>query len=221
MMTNVILHGALADKFPLSGHPSGRAVYRFEINSAAEAIRALACAYPGRFLQELSQGEYRIVRGDFDPERDDGGIDLPLEMLAMRAVGKPLHLVPVIAGAKRGGAAKVILGVALIAAAAVAAGPGAGLAGVAWGGEVGALGLTYGNIANFGLSMALSGAASLLSPQPKAPKSFETADRRASFLFNGPVTGVEQGGAIPVIYGRVRAGGTIISASITVEDVSA
>lgn len=176
---------------------------------------------PANFLPALAVGEYRLVRGDFDPERGDGGIDLPPEMFGMRAVGKPLHLVPVIAGAKRGGAVKVVLGTALIAAAVIAAGPGAGFAGVAWGGEVGALGLTYGNLAGLGLSMALNGAAQMLSPQPKAPGSFETADRRPSFLFQGPVTTVEQGGVVPVIYGKMRVGGTVIAASIVAEDWAA
>lgn len=222
-MTQVILHGRLAEEFPTASSPAGRAIYMFDLSTPAEAVRALALAHPGKFLQALAIGEYRFVRGDFDPERGDGGIDLPPEMFAMQAVGKPLHLVPVLAGAKRGGAVKVVLGVALIAAAAaaVAAGPGAGFAGVAWGGEVGALGLTYGNLAGMGVSMALNGAATMLSPQPKAPKSFETADRRPSFLFQGPVTTIEQGGTVPVIYGRVRVGGTIVSATITNEDWAA
>lgn len=220
-MTLVHLHGRLAEEFPTAGSPAGRAIYRFDLSTPAEAVRALALAHPGKFLPALAIGEYRFVRGDFDPESGAGGMDLPPEMFAMTAVGKPLHLVPVIAGAKRGGAVKVVLGVALIAAAAVAAGPGAGFAGVAWGGEVGALGLTYGNLAGMGVSMALNGAASMLSPQPKAPKSFETADRRPSFLFQGPVTTIEQGGTVPVIFGRVRVGGTIISASITNEDWAA
>jgi predicted phage tail protein len=219
-MTRVVLHGRLADQFG--------AEHRFVIDRSIEALRALECAFPGRFLAALREGGYRVVRGDilhgdFSGDRQSGGVDLSLDMLGMRAGGKTLHIVPVVAGAKRGGAVKVVLGVALIAAAVAFSGPGAGFLGSAMGeAAFTVLGgsVTWGNIAMMGVSMALQGASSLLSPQPKAQKSFEAADRRASFLFAGPVTAVEQGGAVPVIYGRVRAGGTVISAALAVEDIA-
>ncbi len=208
MLTAVHLHGRLGRRF-------GRR-HSFVLSAPVDAVRALSAAFPGDFLAELRQGQYRIVRGR--PGRD--GRDIGPDMLTMAQAGQPLHIIPVPAGAKRGGGVKVVLGVVLIAAAIALSGPGAGLFGANLGAEAFA-GITYGNIALFGASMVLQGAAQLLSPQPKASGSLETADRRASALFNGAVTSVEQGGAVPLIYGtRIRAGGTIISSALTVEDAA-
>lgn len=215
----VHLHGHLAAAF-------GAGPHRFAIATAAEALRALAAAFPG-FLAALKTGSYRLIRGAFGQageagEGKAGGRDLDESMLGMAQAGRDLHIVPVPAGAKRGGAAKIILGVALVAVAIWAAPAGTGLLGANLGAEafsVFGASISYGNLAMLGVTMTLQGASAMLSPQPKAA-SFETADRRASFLFNGPVTSVEQGGAVPVVYGsRMRVGGTVISAALAVEDM--
>lgn len=39
-MTQVILHGQLAEEFPTAGSPAGRAIYRFDLSTPAEAAHA-------------------------------------------------------------------------------------------------------------------------------------------------------------------------------------
>ncbi len=210
MLTTVHLHGHLGREF-------GR-THQFALHQPVDAVRALDAAFPGRFLRALREGEYRVVRGT--PGRH--GRDLDIGMLTMGLSGQPLHIIPVPAGAKRGGAAKIVLGVVLVAAAIAFAPAGAGMLGANLGAEAFSVfgsSISFGNIALFGAGMALQGAAQMLSPQPKAAGSLETADRRQSSLFNGAVTSVEQGGVVPLVYGRVRTGGTVISAGLSVEDV--
>jgi predicted phage tail protein len=68
--------------------------------------------------------------------------------------------------------------------------------------------------------MVLQGVSSLLTPVPKAEyNNRETPDQRASFLFNGATNRSAEGTAVPLIYGRFRAGSVIASAGITVEQL--
>lgn len=60
--------------------------------------------------------------------------------------------------------------------------------------------------------------ASLLSPG--APNAREAPEERASFLFNGPVNGSQQGQPVPIVYGRFKTGSIIVSAGIDVEEIS-
>jgi predicted phage tail protein len=72
-----------------------------------------------------------------------------------------------------------------------------------------------------GLAMFASGILQMLSPTPEIPdySGREKPDSRPSYLFDGPVNTTEQGGPIPLIYGEVLVGSTIISTSLDVEDI--
>lgn len=110
-----------------------------------------------------------------------------------------------------------------MAAAIVSSGGGASLAAGEMGkfgaamAEASALGASYGSIAMFGLTMALTGVSQMLSPQPKASTP---ADANPSYLFSGPANAVEQGGPVPLIYGRMRVGSTVISSAIDNEIIA-
>jgi predicted phage tail protein len=45
----------------------------------------------------------------------------------------------------------------------------------------------------------------------------QSVDKKKSFIYNGPVNVMEQGGAVPLVYGRHLCGSTVISSSIDVE----
>ena len=49
---------------------------------------------------------------------------------------------------------------------------------------------------------------------PKAQEQRAAPEERASFIFNGATNVVEQGGAVPCVYGRFRVGSTVVSAGI-------
>jgi len=208
-LRKIHLHGALRRRFG--------AVYELDVASPAEAFRALHVLTGGRFLPAVRGGTYRIVRGD-----RKSGLHLGADELTFRLGTADLHIIPVAAGSgrKSKGGVKAVVGVAIMAVAIVASqGAAAGLASTMTIGGV-STGISYGSVALFGLSMALSGVSQMLSPQVKGPDSLESADQKASFVMNGPVNAEAQGGAVPLIYGQCRVGSTVISAGLSVDQIS-
>ncbi|MGE0256801.1 MAG: tail assembly protein [Alphaproteobacteria bacterium] len=216
-LRTVHLHGALAGRFG--------ARHRIAVATPVEAFRALAVLRPG-FRQAVSDGAFRIVRGDLY-----GGIDLDGETLGLRLGTCDLHVVPVLAGAGGRGTGKIILGAAIIGLAVWAA-PAAplaagGLEGAAASGLAAeaftAFGtsVTWGNIAGVGVAMALAGVSQMLSPLPRVSDYAlrERPEARPSFLFNGSLNTSEQGGPVPLGFGRFRVGSVVVSAGLAVEQI--
>lgn len=205
MLRTIRLHGDLAERFG--------STHRFDIETAREAGSALAVNFPG-FADYVRLRSYRVVRGRL---RDDDDNSLSMDQLNLR-LGRcdEVHIVPVIEGAGgRGGILKIVLGVALVAFGV--------WGGISFGFGATALsafgtGVSWGNIALFGASALLKGIVSTLSPQPRSDYRSREVEPRPSFLFNGAVNTVEQGGPVPLVYGRVRIGGHIISASLTAQE---
>lgn len=73
-----------------------------------------------------------------------------------------------------------------------------------------------------GATMLLGGAMTIYAAlnTPKAQAARAAEDERASFLFNGAVNVVEQGGAVPCHYGRCIIGSTVVSAGIDTEQIA-
>jgi predicted phage tail protein len=216
-MKTVYLHGSLKEKFGEK--------FNFHVANPAMMIRALISQVKG-FSACLREGEFCIVRGD-----KEEGIQLGIDEIALK-FGKcnEMHIIPVVqgAGGRAGGIIKTILGIALlgfgIAGAALAAGGfAAGLGTAAF--ALGGMSVTYGSIAVVGLGMTALGISSVVSSRVDTPKSGpgsydsrELADNRPSFLFNGPVNRVEQGGAVPMVFGRMRVGSVVVSAGLSAEN---
>lgn len=192
MLRTVTLHGEARKRF---GGP-----FRLDITTAADAFRALGAQLPG-FKRYTLEHSFRIVRGA-SPKR---GFALDAAALSMRLGGADLHIVPAIAGSG-GNTGKIIIGAA-IAAVAWWAAPAAGMSAAAFGG------VTYGNIAGFGLLMALSGVAGLLTPQPGKQKD------QSSALFTGAANIAKEGEAIPWIWGRTMVGSVVVSQGMSAEDI--
>ncbi|WJE88289.1 tail tip assembly protein I [Klebsiella phage Kpn74] len=64
----------------------------------------------------------------------------------------------------------------------------------------------------------LGGVVQMLSPQPAGLARKESADNKASYAFGGVTNTASQGYPVPLLYGKRRIGGAIISAGIYVED---
>ncbi|AIB15882.1 hypothetical protein ABAZ39_28925 (plasmid) [Azospirillum argentinense] len=209
MMRRVHLYGALRKEF-------GKG-FTLDVDSVAEVARALEANFPGRFFKALRDGAFKLVRGD-----RRSGLVLNEQELTFRLGSGDLHIIPVPKGAaasqRSKGGAKAVIGVAIMAVAIIAAPASAG---TSLGGlvvtQTGAL-TAYGTAAMFGLSMALSGVSMMLSPQAKMG-DLEQVENRKSFLFNGPVNSIEQGGPVPLIYGRLRVGSTVVSAGMAPEQI--
>lgn len=205
MMRTVHLHGRLGKEFGAS--------HRFDVSTAGEALRALNCAFPGRFVKAIQEGYYKIVRGD-----KRSGMQLDLDLVNQFNLGiADLHIFPIVKGAKSStakGTAKVVLGAALVGSAIFMSG-GVLATPLAASGILS--GTTYGTVAAIGLGLALSGASTLLTK----PAGQDTQASNALSANGGNIgNSGRQGNAIPLIYGELLVGSTPIEAWSDVEDIN-
>lgn len=190
-MRTIRLYGILGSTF-------GRE-FKLSVASPKEAVRALCVIVPGfeRFLNTSKQRglTYAVFSGKRNLHDDE---------LSMDQSTADIRIAPVILGSKRGGVFQTILGVALVAVGAVASYFGGGAVGVP--------------LMQFGAAMTLGGVVQMLSPQTTGLASKQSADNQASYAFGGVTNTTAQGNPVPLLYGRRRIGGAIISAGIYVED---
>jgi predicted phage tail protein len=206
MKRTIHLHGRLRDQFPEQ--------VRLDVDTPAEAIRALTSNFKG-FRDALCQGQFRLVRGALVPDHD-----LSLDLVSLPfGQATDLHIVPVLEGAG-GQTGKIVLGVALVAVAAYSGGAfaaaegSAGLGATAF--SVAGAAVTWGNIAAIGGLMALGGISGLLAGTPRRKTASSSSDE--SFLLNIPQNKVQEGCAVPLVYGRrVRVGSVVVSAGLQTE----
>ena len=199
----IYLHGDLKEKYGES--------FRLAVNTVREACNALALMVPGfkqSVLGEKRDRMYRVVRGDLNK-----GLDLDEDTVVSFSIGNaPVHIVPIVQGAKDQGVGKIIFGALLFGAGALM---GFGSAGFTMTGAAATTGV---QVARLGLGIALSGVAQMLSPSPGSVSS-ESPDRRESFLFNGAVNRATQGLPVPLCYGKFLVGSVTVSAGIETDDV--
>ncbi|MGL9618314.1 hypothetical protein QRQ56_09955 [Bradyrhizobium sp. U531] len=205
MLRAIHLHGKIGKDFGAS--------HRFDVATAGEALRALNCAFPGRFVKALEQGAYKIVRGD-----KRNGMQLDLDLVNQLKLGiADLHLIPVAKGAASNtakGTTKIVLGAALVGGAIFLSG-GTLATPLAASGILS--GTTYGTVAAIGLGLALSGASTLLSK----PAGEQTQASNGLSVNGGNIgNSGRQGDAIPLIYGECLVGSTPVQAWSDVEDIS-
>jgi len=126
-----------------------------------------------------------------------------------------IKIIPVIAGAKSG-FFKVLFGAALIGLSFW--NPASGLMTSTFG----ATSISLSSIAfSVGTSLALGGISQLLAPSPKSAAPVDAPNNLPSFAFDGANNSVVQGNAVPVGYGRMRVGSTVISSGLSVENFAA
>ena len=192
IMTRIELGGVVGQTF-------GK-VHRRLISSDGEAIIALCKTISGFesfMISSKSRGlTYAVFRGKKNIGKDD---------LSYPVSGEIIRIIPVIIGSKKGGVLQTILGAVLVAAGVV-------------------YGYFSGDWANAayaiqaGGAMMLGGVVQMLSPQAAGLASKQDPDNKASYAFGGVTNTTAQGYPVPLLYGKRRIGGAIISASITVED---
>lgn len=139
-----------------------------------------------------------------------GSDDVALDQLHHPA-SKRVIIAPVIMGAGGDdGFTKILIGGALILASIYVP----GLAQVTLFGNTTLASVAFG----IGASLALGGVAQLLAPTPASTKPDEQTP--ASYIFDGAVNVIAQGNPVPVGYGRMIVGSAVISAGLTVDDIS-
>jgi predicted phage tail protein len=207
-LRTIHLHGHLKKTFGPS--------FKFDVRTAGEALRALNCAFPGKFVEALQIGSYKIVRGD---KRNGTAFDL--ELVNSFNLGRAdIHVIPVAKGASNSkGTVKTILGVALIGGAIFLSGgtlaaPLSQLgSAVTIGGT--SLGFTWGTVAAIGLGLTLAGVSTLMSNPATA------SDKTESYAISGPTNTGQQGSAIPLVYGEVITGSIGVSFDADIENIGA
>lgn len=193
-MTRIELGGALGKTF-------GRTHDRL-IRTTAEAINALSKTICG-FEQYLNTSKNRgLTYAVFKGKRNIGKDDL-----CFPVTGEVIRIIPVVIGSKKAGLLQTVLGAVLVVVGVAV--------GYLSGGTLSAVG--YG-AAKLGAAMMLGGVVQMLSPQPAGLASKQDAENRASYAFGGVTNTAAQGNPVPILYGRRRIGGAIISGGIYVED---
>ncbi|HGF6042418.1 TPA: tail assembly protein [Enterobacter hormaechei] len=190
VMTRIELGGVLGKTF-------GKVHHRL-ISRVNEASVALAKTIPG-FEQFMISSQRRGLTYSVFKGKKNIGVD----DLGFPVTGEVIRIVPVIIGSKKAGLVQTILGAVLVVASIWM--PGLSIA---------ASNLMF----SAGAAMTLGGVAQMLSPQPAGLASKQSSDNRASYAFGGVTNTAAQGYPVPLLYGRRRIGGAIISAGIYVED---
>ena len=205
-----------------------------DLRTPADAIKLL-CINKPKLQEELIHAHehgvgYRLIQAGTDLGYDD--LQLPLG-------SNDLILTPVVMGSGGDGTTQILIGVGLVALAAI--NPFGAAA-------IGTFGLTapiavsslLPAVGAIGASLILGGVAQMLSPQPVLPtlsggrirgsgESGSTdgpqsvvrgSDGRQSYMFTGAANTVGVGATIPVVYGEVITGSHLLSAKVEVTDES-
>jgi predicted phage tail protein len=235
MNTNLVdvhLHGALIKGV-------GREHWRLAVTSVAEAVRAIDMLSKRSLTKHLlshhkgdaNEVQYKILvnerpfLAEEQPcvERPETILNSELCMTHANGSLKRIDIVPVLEGAGKMGFMLVIFGVLMILTAgmAMAAAPGLGLAAPALGGA-----LQAGTLLMGGFSLLVGGIAMLSMNPPQYDDHTEIdiskgAGGARSYLFNGPQNTGREGGPVPIGYGRLIVGSTVIQAAQSIKDVAA
>jgi len=187
----------------------GQRSFKAAVSSPAEAVRFLLANFP-KLEAHMVEHQYKVSVGRFELEAGEHPEQLQYPVTG----GEPIRIVPVVQGA--GDVGRILAGVALVAFSLLFA-PGAALAG-----GLLTLGPTAVSIGvGIGVSLALGGVASMLSPTPQLSAGTDSVnDPRKSYSFSGIQNVSRQGVPVPIIYGETVVGSVTISAGINTEEVA-
>lgn len=166
--------------------------------------RGLISRFGNKVKEILATSEWQVY---FDSIDEDGSVGYSRVEDKLNKV-TDVHILAPIAGAGRVG--QVIMGIVIIIVGIISIW-------ASWGTDTPA---AYAAIAG-GFAMILGGAMTIYTAlnTPKAQAARSAPDERASFTFNGATNVIEQGGAVPLAYGRSLLGSTVVSAGIDVEQL--
>lgn len=165
--------------------------FKFAVNNPAEAIRLFKANFK-TFEKDLinHQPGFRILVGKETLDE--------AEKLLYPSGRQCIRIVPVIRGA--GSALRIIAGIVLVVVGTIFAQP--------W-------------MVNMGASLIIGGVIGLLTPTTSTKSSdSESAKNTPSYIFNGAVNTTQQGNPIPVLYGQMLVGSQVISAGLSVSQLT-
>ena len=187
----------------------GQRTFEAEINTPIDSFKFLLANFP-HLERHMMEQTYQVKIGKTDIDEDN-----LLDPLGQQEI----KIVPVAVGAIKDifkGVGKVLTGAAIIGAVALTGGAtGVAFSGLGFTAGAGAgLGASLAAAAgNFGIYLALSGAAEMLTPVPKPPGVSDDPQSQ-NFSFSGVQNTSRAGTALPIIYGEIFAGSLVVSAGI-------
>ena len=202
-MKVVKVYGALKERL-------GQSRFEFDVATPAEALRALFVNFPGleKWIIDNDQDGigYKVKVGKEQVMEDN------LEDLYYPWSERDVFsITPILTGSGRG-FGKFILGAVLIAAAGLTGGATIGTFGITGAIKVSKI------IKTVGVMMALQGAAEMISPMPDMP-DLKEANRLKNFSFSGVINTSQIGTPVPIAYGRLFVGSSVISSGLDVDQV--
>ena len=206
MLKTIKLYGDLKE---ITGHSELDA----HVNSVGDCIRFLLMNWP-QLEGHMNERYYQVLTDGNEIGEEE--IHYP--------VAEEIKIVPVIAGAG-GGVGRFLVGAALIGLSIATLGIGAlSLTGFSAAGVMaGGASLTAAKLlaigGNIGIALALSGVSEMLFPMPEPPKFENDQDPRISFNFGGTPNTSRAGTTLPVVYGEIFTGSTVISMDVTTDQV--
>lgn len=161
--------------------------FRLEAQTAGEALRALLYQIPG-LKQHLNNGFYRVRIAGNDVSEDTLSQESSLNLQPNSVI----HVIPQVAGAKRGGLFSVIAGAVLVVVGVV-------LISTPFGAPM----------ISAGIGLMLSGVVTMLTKLPE-PK-FEEGEKHRNTNFSNLDNAMIQGKPIPLCYGEMMIGSKVLS----------
>ena len=214
-MKVVKVYGALKKQL------GGQGTFELDVNTPAEAIKALTANFKGlaKWMVESEQHgvAYKVRLGKEVVGEEQ--IDTLLYPWSERDV---FSITPVVTGSGRG-FGMVLLGAALIGLSFVTFGTSAAFAGGSLSGlgtTAGIYGTAWGSkvLGAIGLSMMIGGISQMLSPPPP-DLDIKQANKLQNYSFSGVTNTAQVGTAIPIAYGRLFVGSSVISSGLDVDEV--
>lgn len=199
-MTMILLSGSLAKAF-------GRQHFRLlESGTVAEAFSALKHTIDG-FEEFIRDSARRGLRYAIFRNRENVG-----EGELSLSGTTEIRIVPVVSGSKNGGVFQTVVGVVLIAAAVVITAVSGGAATP-----------FTSALMSVGIAMTIGGVIQMLTPVPKSASQQDQAstENKPSYLFNGAFNSTQQGLPVPVVYGQMQVGSSVIAVGTWVEAIPA
>jgi len=186
-MATIKLSGSLAQKF------WRQKTYLLETGTTQEAFSALKHTVDG--FEDFIRDQARLgMRYAIFRNRENVGVD----HLTISGTTE-IRIVPIIAGSKNGGLFQTVLGVVLVVVGVVAS-----AFGQAW---IGA------PMIQMGIALTIGGVIQMLSPTPKAASQQDQAvtENKPSYLFNGAFNSTQQGLPVPIVYGQMLVGSSVVA----------
>ncbi len=214
-IVRIKFHGNLGkrlkkDTWNLAVESVSEAFYAVDTMSKRNLVKCLIEDSEKQLQYQVKVDNKLIDTSEIDPEKLS---TIENSELCIKRKIKTIDVIPLLEGSGSGGGALMaIVGILLI----IATGP---LGAIAAGKTLTAM-QTFGLMA--GMALVTGGISMMLAKPPKFDdfREIEQTKKSTSYLFGGPVNTANEGGPVPIGYGRLIAGSQIIQSSLNTRELT-